>query len=449
MYANVAKSSTKNSVYCKEPLAVLADSLSEEMKILVSAVDSTDDVYKGIIDEQPQFPGGMDALFAIISKNMRYPETARLAKAEGMMLVRFIIDKDGNIQKPRVLKSVHPDLDAEAIRIIKMLPKWKPAMAKGEPVNEYFTLPITCSTETEVKYKLAQFPGGRDALFDFVKQNLKYPETARLAEIEGEVDVKFTIDKDGKVQNPKCVKSVHKDLDAEAIRIVNMLPDWTPEISKGKPVESSFVLTIPFKIEGLHKVVEGSYTKSRNKHGFDEYIFGIMDKYKQKYKVTVSLNVKSQNEELRKEITKRVFGSENDFETALKAYRETMDEVKIKDTKEKKNYIVEEYCTQPNGVVGIKYNTIVGAMTLQRLADSENFLFDTSKNKVVTLADLIAPTLSDALKAKGVEPEKSSNIAIEDKMFYVITPKMTLNMDVAKLKANLSDYALEIIGITR
>ena len=93
-------------------------------------------------EENPQFPGGEAELFGWLGRTMHYPEAAQKAKEEGRVIVRFIVEKDGSISAPEVVKQVSPALDAEALRCIKAMPQWKPGKIQGQAVRSYFVLPI-------------------------------------------------------------------------------------------------------------------------------------------------------------------------------------------------------------------------------------------------------------------------------------------------------------------
>ena len=93
------------------------------------------------------------------------------------------------------------------------------------------------------------FPGGDAALMKFLQQNINYPKRARRLDIEGKVVVKFIIDENGAITNVQVVKSVDKDLDAEAIRVVKLLPNFIPGHQQGKPVKVYFNLPIVFRLK--------------------------------------------------------------------------------------------------------------------------------------------------------------------------------------------------------
>lgn len=94
------------------------------------------------VDKPAVFPGGNEQLPIYLGKNIKYPETCREKGIQGIVLVEFLITQEGNIEDVKVIKSVDPLLDQEAIRVIKLMPKWTPAENKGEKVNMIYNLPI-------------------------------------------------------------------------------------------------------------------------------------------------------------------------------------------------------------------------------------------------------------------------------------------------------------------
>ena len=95
-----------------------------------------------VVEQMPEYPGGMAAAMEYIQKNMRYPETAKKNGTQGRVTVQFIVDKEGNVTEPKVIRAVDKDLDAEAIRLVGTMPKWKPGMQRGKPVRVKFTVPV-------------------------------------------------------------------------------------------------------------------------------------------------------------------------------------------------------------------------------------------------------------------------------------------------------------------
>ena len=94
------------------------------------------------VESLPEFPGGMSELVQWLTKTLKYPLSAQNAKIEGTVLVAFIINTDGTITTPKIVTSVCDELDNEALRVIRMMPKWKPGKDQGKPCRTYFRIPI-------------------------------------------------------------------------------------------------------------------------------------------------------------------------------------------------------------------------------------------------------------------------------------------------------------------
>ena len=118
-----------------------------------------------VVEEMPQFPGGPSALFEFLSKNIQYPKDAEKAKLQGRVIVTFVVKKDGSITDAKVVKSVAPSLDAEALRVINAMPNWTPGKQGGQPVNVKYTVPLTFRLNGNDNKEVAQISNaGSDAL---------------------------------------------------------------------------------------------------------------------------------------------------------------------------------------------------------------------------------------------------------------------------------------------
>lgn len=95
-----------------------------------------------VVEQMPDFPGGMAALMQFLGKNIKYPTIAQENGTQGRVIVQFVVNRDGSIVDPRVVKSVDPYLDKEALRVIGTMPKWKPGMQRGKPVRVKYTVPV-------------------------------------------------------------------------------------------------------------------------------------------------------------------------------------------------------------------------------------------------------------------------------------------------------------------
>ncbi|MDP4276740.1 MAG: TonB family protein [Bacteroidota bacterium] len=94
------------------------------------------------VEQMPQFPGGEEELLKFISGNLRYPSVAQEVGIEGRVIVRFVVSKNGDVEDVQVIRSLDPACDKEAIRVVKMMPKWIPGRQNGRNVPVYYTIPI-------------------------------------------------------------------------------------------------------------------------------------------------------------------------------------------------------------------------------------------------------------------------------------------------------------------
>lgn len=95
-----------------------------------------------VVESNPAFPGGDEALMKWLSKNLKYPSSAQDAGIQGRVVVQFVVNKDGSIVEPKVVRSVEPALDKEAIRVVSQMPKWTPGKQRGKTVRVRYTLPV-------------------------------------------------------------------------------------------------------------------------------------------------------------------------------------------------------------------------------------------------------------------------------------------------------------------
>lgn len=98
-----------------------------------------------IADLMPEFPGGTAKLTEFIKTNIHYPQTCDNDSIQGRVLVGFTVEKDGSITDAKVMRSVHPDLDKEALRVVNLMPKWKPGTRNGKPVRVRYAIPFKFS----------------------------------------------------------------------------------------------------------------------------------------------------------------------------------------------------------------------------------------------------------------------------------------------------------------
>ena len=338
-----------------------------------------------IVEEQPSFKEGVKAMMDFIESEMKYPVIAKENGIEGRVIVNFIIEKDGTITNPQIVRGADPSLDKEAIRIIKAMPKWNPGLQRNERVRVRYTLPISfkldgntnsseittagvkiLKDENEVdnevivrgygskeeksiqslaekfgngspliivddvkmekgfelnsimpsniesitvlkeksaleqygeegkngviivtlkdKTKIAtsekkkegedifvvvedqpQFPGGTEALMQYLGDNVNYPKEAHEKKIQGRVIVNFVINKDGSISDVNIVRGVDPLLDAEAIRVISAMPNWKPGKQRGETVRVRYTLPISFKLKADEEVESEAMQKLKEK----------------------------------------------------------------------------------------------------------------------------------------------------------------------------------------
>lgn len=95
-----------------------------------------------VVEQNPQFVGGMKKLYEYLRKNIKYPEVAKENGIQGKVFVQFIICKDGKIESAKIVKGIHSSINSEALKVVRSMPNWIPGKQRGVPVKTRFTLPI-------------------------------------------------------------------------------------------------------------------------------------------------------------------------------------------------------------------------------------------------------------------------------------------------------------------
>ncbi|MFV0546566.1 MAG: TonB family protein [Bacteroides sp.] len=244
-----------------------------------------DKVVFEVVEEMPIYPGGQNELMKYLAENIKYPATAVEKNIEGRVIVQFIVESDGHISNPKIVRSIAPSLDAEAIRVVNAMPKWTPGKQRGKNVAVRYTLPIMyrlpkgkseqsdfqkvksleekevvvigynnpeakkSQTIFKIVEEMPQYPGGEAGLLKYMIQTIKYPKIAVKNKEEGKVLVQMVIDETGDLSNVKIVKSVSPTLDAEAIRVVSNMPKWKPGKQRGQAVAVEYTMPVLFRLQ--------------------------------------------------------------------------------------------------------------------------------------------------------------------------------------------------------
>ena len=235
------------STYTIEPFT-LSGNLFEQLFDLATSYEDT--VYQ-IVEQMPQYTGGEEAMMKYVAENIKYPQAAKDKNISGRVFVGFVIEKDGSVSNVKVVRGIGGGCDEEAARVIKEMPKWKPGMQKGKPVRVNYMMPIFFKLDDgqpaksvkkekasnpdmtpdkngvyQIVEEMPKFPGGEDALMDYVSKNVVYPKEAQEKGISGRVFVGFIVEKDGSVSDVKVLRGIGGGCDEEAVRVISGLPNF-------------------------------------------------------------------------------------------------------------------------------------------------------------------------------------------------------------------------------
>ena len=268
-------------------ILLLGNAVQASPDLIKIASDELFDKPQDQVDQLPSFPGGIDEMNKFIRNNLRYPVTAQEAGIQGQILVSFIVKSTGEISNISVIEKTDPALDKEAVRVIKSMPKWIPAKLNGNNVDASYAIPIIFklsgskavgqttdnsiivvgygsknavaelkiekSSNTKKPFvtveKMPGFPGGEKEMQRYIRENLKYPETAQKEGIQGRVTLRFIVADDGEIQNVVVVRGIDPSCDKEAVRVIENMPKWVPGKQNGIAVPVYFNLPIQFKLD--------------------------------------------------------------------------------------------------------------------------------------------------------------------------------------------------------
>ena len=151
-----AEQALNADVAVANPMAKAAEAKAAELakaeakaSDVTAPADTTKNVVYDVTETMPQFPGGQGVMMKYLAANIKYPASAVKAKKQGRVIVAFVIQKDGSVTNARIVRSVDPELDAEALRIVKAMPNWTPGTQDGKPVDVNYTIPVVFSLYKE------------------------------------------------------------------------------------------------------------------------------------------------------------------------------------------------------------------------------------------------------------------------------------------------------------
>ena len=140
-----------SSAKVNDLVASMKTNQTETASVAVKDTLTPDESVFEVVEQMPEFPGGYKEMMKYIEQNMRYPEEAKKAGTQGRVVVQFLVNKNGAISDVSVLHSVDRLLDAEAVRLVRSMPKWKPGMQKGKAVTVKYTVPLSFKLMEDVK----------------------------------------------------------------------------------------------------------------------------------------------------------------------------------------------------------------------------------------------------------------------------------------------------------
>ncbi len=255
-------------------------------------------------DIPPIFTGGTQQMNKFISSNLRYPSDAASRNAQGLVVYTFIVEKDGTLSNFELMHRADSLLNEEALRILQMMPPWRPAKYKNEVVRSKTYVPMyfrlnkraktsnnnravaatpspavksenpyaaqqanryqptenfekmaeTATERTDAEVftivnKMPQFFNGERGLAEFIGNQMRYPIEAKQQGIEGRILCSFIVGIDGRVSNIEIVQGIHPLLDAEAVRVLSLMPKWIPGENNGEKVSVKCLQPIDFRID--------------------------------------------------------------------------------------------------------------------------------------------------------------------------------------------------------
>lgn len=230
------------------------------------------------VDQMPQFSGDLGKYLA---GNIRYPETAKKEQVQGRVVIQFVVDKEGNVTNAVLQRDIGGGCGEEAMRVVSNMPRWVPGKQGGQPVNVYYTLPVSFrmpaetpavpkATEADavtgehaakVFTAVEQMPKPSVDIMGYLAKNLRYPEAVRKAAVEGRVIAQFVIDDKGKIKDPVIVRGIHPDCDQEVLRVLHAMPDWKPGMQAGKAVSVYYTLPVSFKLDKKNETMSDEAAK--------------------------------------------------------------------------------------------------------------------------------------------------------------------------------------------
>ncbi len=242
--------------------------------------ESTDTTIYKALEEMPRFPAceqldttiafknqcAQQSLLKFMYQYIVYPQEAREQELEGQVVVSFVVEKDGSISQPKILKDIGGGAGLEVLRVVQEMNEagiaWVPGMKNGAPVRAQFTLPIRFELEEAKPYVLAgrdtiyietekplEFEGGTEALTSYLEQEVKYPEEGYDSCMVGRIEIQILVRPDGNVRILDLTDYNDLGFDfwyAAIAASTSTSGMWEPAVYEGRKVTTAFDLSLPF-----------------------------------------------------------------------------------------------------------------------------------------------------------------------------------------------------------
>lgn len=146
-YTSNTTTNNSSEVLQLNPSTNLTSSLNKKERAMINIKDFRQQADEKeifmVVEQMPEYPGGIKECLKFLGSHIRYPEKAMKDGIEGRVIAQFVVEADGTVSNPKIVRSVSPELDEETIRIINSMPKWKPGMQRGKAVKVNYTIPVT------------------------------------------------------------------------------------------------------------------------------------------------------------------------------------------------------------------------------------------------------------------------------------------------------------------
>lgn len=230
----------------------------------------------------PEFPGGKRAYHDFLTKNLKWPDKETV---QGIVVIGFYVERDGRLTNIRVVRSLSPVFDREALRVMSLSPRWTPAMENKRFIKSAYTAPISfelketiqpepiANTQSPAQHitdisieapisaqevpdaaadkifataaKDPEFPGGSEKFEDYIRESLRKEKLD--AKDFGRVIVSFIVERDGSLTSVKVVKGGTENGNAVAIKLIKSSPKWLPGIVMNRPVRVAYAVPVNLK----------------------------------------------------------------------------------------------------------------------------------------------------------------------------------------------------------